>query len=353
MIDAQRNQKLHEKLKPFAHPEARSDAYLVVRQWIEQALSRQLDGWGERSFAPFNGYFQNPRELRQSFAKMVEVEFAGVELGQINAERVLARAIVGALDATLQKEGRPMLDERRIAPRVFDLLQFLFDLEPDEAYRWAARAVRDRNGFAELRSANGTPAPIALYFASPATQFAAGECADIFEQAVFDWCVSNSHEPGAVKICLSLLPRILSSLSVGTPIEAVGRQTDVFVQMSNAFTKDGEALASALDALAWRNARVAAGDPLDSTVGVETQENFVKVAEDIASSFAPGLRESLRNLGLSNINDLIAISASAHVTYPTTAEQPSPQHSFGGGGMLEALLVPDVGHGEEAATDVR
>jgi hypothetical protein len=353
MTEAQRGQTLLDRLKPFAHPEMRSDSYLVAREWIEQALRRMLDGRGESSFAPFSGYFQTPRELRQSFAKMVEIEFAGVELGKVDAVRVLARAISGALDAAMQREGRLMLDERRIAPRVFDLLQFQFDLDPDEAYRWSARAVRDRNGFAQLRSANGTPAPIALYFASPATQLAAGECADIFEQAVFDWCVENARESGAVRICLSLLPRVLSSLSVGNPVEAVGRQAEVFARISKGAAKDGETLARALDALAWRNARVAAGDPLESTVGLETRQNFMKTAEDLASRFAPGLRDRLENLGLSKINDLVAASAPVQVTPKASAQEPVPRSGFGGGGMLEALFTLIPGRGEEGVADAR
>lgn len=353
MTEAQRDQKLLEKLKPFAHPEARSDVYLVVREWIEQALRRLLDGTGESSFAPFNGYFQNPREVRQSFAKMVEVEFAGVELGKIDAVRVLARAISGALDVTIQREGRPMLDERRIAPRVFELLQFLFDLQPDEAYLWATRAVRDRNGFAQLLSANGTPAPIALYFASPATQFEVGECADLFERAVFDWCVENPRASGAVRVCFSLLPRVLSSLNVGSPDETVGRQADVFVRISKGVAKEGETLARALDALAWRNARVAAGDPLESTVGLETRQNFMKAAEDLASRFAPGLRDRLESLELSKISDLVATTVPVQLTPQEREERPISRIGFGGGGMLDALFVLEPGRSVGGVPDVR
>lgn len=103
---------------------------------------------------------------------MVEVEFAGIALEQMDAVRLVASGVRQALDRRIAGSGRPMLDARRVSPLVFELLSVLFDLDPEQAHRWATRCLFDKVGFSALRSVNDTPVPIELYLVLPMPAFA-------------------------------------------------------------------------------------------------------------------------------------------------------------------------------------
>lgn len=329
--------RLLDALRPFVLPELSGSDHAILKQWIDQALRYMMDGEDAAAFAPLDGYFRTPREFRHSFAKMVDAEFSKVKVGNFRATSLISLALKAALDRIMLAESRLMLDERRVDPRIFELLELLFDLDAQAAYEWALSAVSDRGGFAKLRSANQTAVPLALFFASPSLHMGYGAEAAAFERSVFDWCVDNAQEGGIDTICLSLLPRVLATeLSYGAG-RSVERQAEIFVRLAAARTKDNQSLLSALDALAWRNARVAADDTLDSAVSSEAAENFLAAVNDLARSYAPGLPARLEELGLGGASELVF--PDRPVRQPLEAHKPDKKPaSFGGGNMLDDLM---------------
>ncbi|SDU49530.1 hypothetical protein [Stappia sp. ES.058] len=343
MTDAFRQSELLERLTPYVVPVEARAPHAVVSEWVAQALDKVFTSDSAAgAFAPFSAYFQTPREFRQSFAAMVEVEFAGIALEQMDAVRLVASGVRQALDRRIAGSGRPMLDARRVSPLVFELLSVLFDLDPEQAHRWATRCLFDKVGFSALRSVNDTPVPIELYLVLPMPAFGRTEAGDRFELEVFNWCIENASEPGALSLCLELLPRVLQSQGLGDPESAVSRQADLLHRLAMHEDGDGRTLPEALDVIAWREASLSVGEPTNGIPSPEAIDVFVEEAKKITGALADGLNDRLVALGLASdgepYSDLLAPPTRSDPA-PTRNNTPYIFDSHGPGSVMDSFQV--------------
>lgn len=206
---------LVKKIAPFIPDSSKLDLCGVFREWLLQALMLYFKQATSSSFAPFNGYFSSPRDFAQSFAAFVDGEFRGTnaESGRLERTAVLGlqNMIQYAIDNAEEQPGYRDTDPPRLNSFVFELFECLLGLNSEDAFAWAARAIRAHSGFAAMLGPNGSPAALELYFSVVSDDISGPERAH-FLAALLDWCNSNAERPEVPPVVRHLLPSVLRSI---------------------------------------------------------------------------------------------------------------------------------------------
>jgi hypothetical protein len=234
-------QRLAELTKSFLPASDRLSPSEVFEEWLLQSITQYLFTPNSSVFAPFNPYFSSPREFRESFSAFVKGEIGGNNLSAIQARLIVSRVLQNRLQFAIERSKGNVLGHT-----IFDLFGFLLDIDSEEAFSWAARAVQPQSEFSLMSTPGGRPAPIALYsiFVGADTT---GPAKAQFLQSLLNWCIHNVElpevppaarrllpvalraidEPGRAERQICLIDRMLSTLANGTTlIDRIGELVD-------------------------------------------------------------------------------------------------------------------------------
>ena len=181
--------------------------------WLYDALTRYLTSKSFSAFTPFREHFTGTENIRSGFANLFRFEVAedaslGLETARVQVVRVLSDVLTEAVRDSAPYLGDEM--EGALGDIVFDLFGVLYDLSPENAFRWAISAISTDSAFGRLKGPNGLPAPIYLRH-QIRIEDTSGEMRSAYYFAMLDWCVEMRNLAGTTSAARSLLPLALKT----------------------------------------------------------------------------------------------------------------------------------------------
>lgn len=209
---------LLDALRPFVSATTDLSPKDIVDAWLRQAFLRYRETRKSSSFAPFNGYFSTQHGFREAIADFISQELADDEENNFSPRAVLERVVEGELvkvieDAEIKSQQSQQNGENvaLLENYGFELFGALLDLNSEQAYAWASRAVRSTSGFAQMRNAGNLPAPLVL-LSSVVSDDTSGFGKADFLVAMMEWCANNTNLPEVASAARQLLPKTIRSI---------------------------------------------------------------------------------------------------------------------------------------------
>ena len=246
----QRKRSLDERLGDVVPDSGGLSSSTKFYFWLYYALTRYLKNKSFSAFVPFRENFTGAENIRTGFANFFHFEIAednslGLEAAKVQLVRVLSDVLTEAVRDSvhyLADEADNELDDV-----VFDLFGVLYDLSPENAFRWAISAVSTDSTFGFLKGPNGLPAPVYLRH-QIRDDDTSGEMRSAYYFAMLDWCVEKRSLPGTTSAARAILQLALkSSKTDPTP----DRQVAAFDRLLLGFDQ-GQDLMSRIDSLVQR-----------------------------------------------------------------------------------------------------